>query len=701
MLANVVVFLGLAIAGAGVLTPDPIRMIDFGTNFGPLTAQGQWWRLLAAMFLHFGLVHIAVNMWALWGAGRLVERLYGSAPFLLLYLFAGVVGGAASVVWNPVQNSAGASGAIFGVLGAFVVALLNGRRLEIPASVVRRQLIVISAFVLLSLTAGALHPNVDNAAHFGGLLAGASLGALLIFARNAAQASRYSAGAAAAAGAWVALILLTCSLQVARTEQRLSAPQRYWASHLWFAPAEARNLQMLQQIEARMISGAISRTELAATLERDILPFWRDADERLAKEVFADEDIDAFASLIAEYVRLRHDWARTMLEATGKAGDASITDATALLSSVHKALVRLEHYTIRETAARPTRLTAAMPALRRIENWVQQIGWRCVGSAADGLAAAAAGDDRDRAAGRARAGCAAQRALAVSDFDALEALLDPAETADRFLADGSLQLEGAIQGLDALFEAMDAPGPLLERLFEWRRSKPDSAAADLIEALLYRKWAWQARGGGYANSVAPIAWAIYDVRLREAKSILERSAERSKKHPLWYELMLSIAVDLSDAADLESLFDEATASFPYYRPIYHQMLRGSLPRWSGSIAQVDELVTTAVLRTQERLGSGMYALLYWRLAEYEGAEFDLFEDSGANWPTMRRAFEDLLARYPDSGWILNGFASFACRAEDATTYASVRERMGSRHIAAAWPAGYTVQECDGAHRQPR
>ena len=132
---------------------------------------GKPWRLLTATFLHISLLHVLLNMWVLWGAGRVIERLYGSRAYLALYLYAGVLGSVVSVYWNPLLVAVGASGAIFGVLGAFIALMLR-RRGAIPPTVIRGHLVSTALFVLVNLLAGLRSPMVDNAAHVGGLVSG-------------------------------------------------------------------------------------------------------------------------------------------------------------------------------------------------------------------------------------------------------------------------------------------------------------------------------------------------------------------------------------------------------------------------------------------------------------------------------------------------------------------------------------------------
>ena len=85
-------------------------LINCGANFGPLTVNGQWWRLFTALFLHITLAHPFFNMWVLWNIGRLCELLFGRFTLAFLYLSCGVLASLSSIVWNPAVASIGASG---------------------------------------------------------------------------------------------------------------------------------------------------------------------------------------------------------------------------------------------------------------------------------------------------------------------------------------------------------------------------------------------------------------------------------------------------------------------------------------------------------------------------------------------------------------------------------------------------------------
>src|SRR5207302_2558234 len=118
--ASVLVFAIMVLRGVSAFDPTPQQAISFGADFGPLTLNGQWWRLVSSMFVHFGLIHLGLNMWCLWNLGRAAERLLGRFSYLLAYLVSGMFGSSASVVSHPLAARPGASAAIFGLAGSLV-----------------------------------------------------------------------------------------------------------------------------------------------------------------------------------------------------------------------------------------------------------------------------------------------------------------------------------------------------------------------------------------------------------------------------------------------------------------------------------------------------------------------------------------------------------------------------------------------------
>ena len=166
-------------ASAALQAPPPLGgvsgavLMELGAK-GPWIFAGQYWRLVTAIFLHAGLIHIGFNLWCLFDVGPMVESLFSASKYIVMYLATGVFGFVLSALWSPFGMSIGASGAIMGLIGILIGASYHlgsvGRDL-------RRQLwrwvIYIAIFGLLPMF------SVDNAAHFGGFVAGLLLGYLV------------------------------------------------------------------------------------------------------------------------------------------------------------------------------------------------------------------------------------------------------------------------------------------------------------------------------------------------------------------------------------------------------------------------------------------------------------------------------------------------------------------------------------------
>jgi rhomboid protease GluP len=169
---NIFLFLLMVISGVNVIIPDNVSLIKWGANFRPMTLEGEWWRLITNCFLHIGVFHLLLNMYALAYIGVLLEPRLGTSRFTAAYLLTGLCASVASLWWNDLTISAGASGAIFGMYGVFL-AMLTTNLIERAA---RRALMVsIALFVGYNLLNG-MKGGIDNAAHIGGLISGILIG---------------------------------------------------------------------------------------------------------------------------------------------------------------------------------------------------------------------------------------------------------------------------------------------------------------------------------------------------------------------------------------------------------------------------------------------------------------------------------------------------------------------------------------------
>lgn len=180
ILINIAVFIIAEITGS---TENAAHMLQIGaSNASLIIDQKEYYRLFTSMFLHFGMAHLANNMLVLFVIGEHLEHAAGKVKYLLIYFLGGLGGNLISCYFDYVKRnmtiSAGASGAIFGVMGAMIaVLLINRGKME---NLTVRQVAIMAAF---SLYFGFTSQGVDNAAHVGGLLVG-FLSALLLYRRK-------------------------------------------------------------------------------------------------------------------------------------------------------------------------------------------------------------------------------------------------------------------------------------------------------------------------------------------------------------------------------------------------------------------------------------------------------------------------------------------------------------------------------------
>jgi len=191
---NCGVFLAMVFNHVSPFTPTPDQLLHWGAdNAGAVLLAGDWWRVVTAMFVHVGILHLATNMWCLWNLGLLAEPLMGSYGVIAVYLLTGAAGNLLStcVNWFKYHDTiapgyalfgpvgAGASGAVFGIAGALIV-LLKSTRLPVPPQELKRLRSSVIYFAVINLVIGAsigfgsrlTGIHIDNMAHLGGVSCG-------------------------------------------------------------------------------------------------------------------------------------------------------------------------------------------------------------------------------------------------------------------------------------------------------------------------------------------------------------------------------------------------------------------------------------------------------------------------------------------------------------------------------------------------
>jgi rhomboid protease GluP len=326
---NLLVFLAMLASGAGLWHSSNAVQLAWGANFGPATQDGEWWRLGSALFLHFGALHLVMNMWALWDGGQLVERMYGHLRFAAIYFISGISGNLLSLVSHHGQAiSGGASGAIFGVYGALLVCLWRERRHLQPREF-RWLFWGASGFAALTIVLGLLIPGIDNAAHVGGFLTGLLSGVVLARALAAGQSLPWRPRSLAAAVFALALLLLVSQIPEPAWRWSEEALARKEVSE--FLRDDAAIRQAWQKILNDSKRGGVTFDELAGRIDTAIGDRYEESFEHLS--LFPINPALPSAKtleMLREYAELRRDASRSLAEGLRSKDSAKIREAIAL-----------------------------------------------------------------------------------------------------------------------------------------------------------------------------------------------------------------------------------------------------------------------------------------------------------------------------------------------------------------------------------
>ena len=185
---NVGVFLvDAALGGFTGLFSSGGALLEAGLVYGPAVAAGEWWRIFTSAFLHLGLLHLAFNMYALWLFGPIIEQMYGHIEYAVAYVLCAAGGSVLTILAAPQSAAAGASGAVFGLLGmAFVVSRRRHLMLGPQARAVVSQA---GTLLVLNLVITFASPRISWTGHLGGLLVGVVIGWLLVPSQAATMGS--------------------------------------------------------------------------------------------------------------------------------------------------------------------------------------------------------------------------------------------------------------------------------------------------------------------------------------------------------------------------------------------------------------------------------------------------------------------------------------------------------------------------------
>ena len=311
---NVAIFFGM-LFGAGALS-DPNTLLGWGGNFGPRTTNGEWWRLVAALFVHTGPLHLIANIVGLVQIGLITERLFGRVAFATAYLAAGVLSSLVSLALHSVSVSAGASASIFGVYGLFLPALIAGNvfrsTLTVPLLTAVKLVPAAAVFVLYSTMAG-----FDGAAEIAGLAAGLVYGLVLAQEVGARTPSPLRVGCTTGA---VLLVAIAVAVPLRGLTDVRPEIERV-------AAVEHQTVSLYDNAVRRFTKGEISIIALSEVIDQSILPELRAARARFKKLERVPREQEPLVLAANEYFRLREESWRVRADALRKINMATMQQA--------------------------------------------------------------------------------------------------------------------------------------------------------------------------------------------------------------------------------------------------------------------------------------------------------------------------------------------------------------------------------------
>ena len=326
---NVLVFVFMLLGRGALSAPD--TLMSWGASFGPRTTNGEWWRLLTMLFVHRSVFHLLVDIVGLLAVGLVLERLVGPVALAVVYAAAGLSSSAFDLVASPTGLSLGASGAIFGLYGlllAFAIGSVFDTRPTVPWVLTKYLAPPAALFALYSLGTGAITTRPELMAFVVGCISG-------VFVARGIEERPVSAirTAPVVVGA-IVMIIVTVRPMSGMTDMRPEIHK--------LATAEEAMATRYQAAVDRFTNGRMSVPELAAVIDRDIMPELQAARTHVASLEHIPDEQKPLLTAAEEYLRLRDESWRTRSKALHAGNVSMLTQAEVSEIAARYALSRLE-----------------------------------------------------------------------------------------------------------------------------------------------------------------------------------------------------------------------------------------------------------------------------------------------------------------------------------------------------------------------
>lgn len=267
------------------------------------------------------------------------------------------------------------------------------------------------------------------------------------------------------------------------------------------------------------------------------------------------------------------------------------------------------------------------------------------------------------------------------NFAELEARADELRKNNAQFRNGSWKLVQFYDSLECHDEEPESMWLLHQQIYkDWETKFPKSIAAQVGHAWFMVNYAWQARGSGYSDTVTEEGWQAFRERLAASRTILDQSKSLAPC-PMWWSARLKVALGQSEEkAAYEALFQEAKSSFPKFFGYDLSRAGYLLPRWHGEPGDW-EMAAEKEIEREGGLGHEGYA----RVVNAQAYYYDnIFGESNASWRKVKKGFEEMRVRYPDSNELLNSFCRMATLAGDRDQAKRLFLEIGENKVQTAW-----------------
>ncbi len=243
------------------------------------------------------------------------------------------------------------------------------------------------------------------------------------------------------------------------------------------------------------------------------------------------------------------------------------------------------------------------------------------------------------------------------------------------------------QGPDAMWEFR------IKELKHWAKGAPASPTPRVALADLLTKYAWKARGSGWANTVTEQGWKQFRDRLVESAKVLSEVAKMETKCPVLYSVAARVGLGLGFSTEnYEKLFTEATQVDPAWLGPYFSKCYFLLPRWHGKPGDWEWFVLSEAASRKGDAGDIFYARMIWRM-DQDGPLENVFKESSVEWPRVKRGFEALRKQHPGSVTVTSAYAKLAILAGDRDTARELMQELAGKADLATWETKAYFEKC--------